>query len=124
MFDSLPSFLGPLLGLLLVFGLPVAFCIAGYIAGRNQRIRGASSRRLGLIGLAVSGVACVVGILVPLAAIGGRSEQANTAVVVPGAALGAALAVAGAALGAAGVGQRRATWAGVIAIVLAFAAWL
>jgi hypothetical protein len=148
MFDPLVSLLGPLLGLLLVFGPPAAFCVAGYVVGRNQRIRGERaasglaqgapavphegpmalalppSRRLGLVGLAVSGVACVVGITVPLAAIGGAAEHANAAVVVPGAAVGVALAVAGAALGAAGIGQRRAMWAGVFAMVVGLVAWL
>jgi len=120
MLDALPALLG-----LLAFGLPLPLAVAAYILARRWRLRGAepgiqallSARPLGLIGLAVCVVTGAVGFAVPFTSLGGFAG--NTAAVAL-----MALACAGGSLGAAAFGQRRARWAGALAILLGLAEWL
>jgi hypothetical protein len=124
MLDALPALLG-----LLAFGLPVPAGIWAFIVARRWRVHGAAppwvptalfARPLGLYGLALSVVvgvgAIVAGSSVPTTALGGTAG--NTAEVVL-----MLLACVGATLGAASLGQRRARWAGVPAILFGLIGW-
>jgi hypothetical protein len=120
MLDALPFLLA-----LLAYGLPLPACIAAIILARRWRLRGAdpglpsalSARPLGLIGLAVCVLTGIAAFQVPLTMLGGAGGNALAIALM-------ALVCTGAALGAAAFGQRRARWAGALAIAIAIAEWL
>jgi hypothetical protein len=116
--------LDALLGLF-AFGLPLPLCIAAFVVANRWRLGVATSGlpaslfawRLGLLGLPVCLVTGVVGPMVPVTTMGDAARNTTVAGLM-------LLACAGAMLGAASLGQRRAMWAGVLAILLGGIEWL
>jgi hypothetical protein len=109
---------------LLALGLPFALVITAWVSVRGWRLRGATSeaaqfllpRPLGLIGLALCILVAIVGFQVPASALGGAGGNTGVLALM-------AFACAGASLGGGALGQRRAVWAGLIAILFGLIEW-